>query len=260
MGDDVRRRTVRAQVTNGALAAKAYQGPTGIPAQEDAHKTFEMQTVAVAREADPRFRNTVARGMGEAVQTLEGDIVDPETGRVLPPVGADPNPNSPWRVGKRPTKLELPRPDPHLLLATTGVASSRASRPGLVAYLAAAVVVVAAVAVALFFANRAREQAARPTGAEMTPGGARPPAPAPAAADVPAAEMPAAETPAAPPPASAGAGSPAPGAGSAVGAATAPTPKVPGTPTGQPGSSPARAPASPPASPPGTPSRGGRIF
>ncbi len=241
---DERKRTVRAQVTNGALEARAYAEPRSV-ARSDAHRTFKMQKVEVDPNVDPRMRKTVARGMGEQVSAIEGDIVDPETGRVLPPVGADPNPTSPWRVGKRPTHVKLPRPDVRTA-ATAGVARSRDAEPSRLVWVAAAVIVAAAIGAAVFLGGRVRDE-----GVKAASSADRPTA-APASDREPRSAAPAAEATAAAPSAAApmvGAPTVAPTAASApTGAATPATaaPRLGGT--------------SAPPPPTGSAKAGGRIF
>lgn len=234
MSEDDRRRTVRAQLTNGAREARAY---AEVPVKDrgDLHKTLDMRKVAVDPNLDPRMRKTVARGAGEAVHALEGDIVDPETGRVLPAPGADPNPNSPWRVGKAPTHVRLPVPELRTA-ATTGVARSAASQPSYVAWVIASAIVIAGVAVALLIVQRARRE----------------PAPAPAATAASTVATPQRDAePTAP--------APRPAASSAAAAPEGDAPRpAPAAPTTTSSSRPA---AEPPAAPASTGSaRGGRIF
>jgi hypothetical protein len=241
-----KKRTVRAQLTNGALEAKAYVEPTGLPV-EAPHKTFEMQTVDVDESLDPRKRATVARGMGEQVEMMEGDIVDPATGQVLPPVGADPRPLSPWNGGKRPTRQKMspaiarPAPD------ARAIATSPASRPPVVAWAAAAFIVVAAVAGALVIAQRAGGPPPIPSGVPAR--ATETPAP-PAAEGSPRTAPTAAVADDTPHPLDA----PAPASASSA-------PATP-SPVTRPGSAP-RAPDAPPTPAPGESAkkgRGGRIF
>ena len=232
MSEEDRRRTVRAQLTNGAREARAY---AQVPVKDrgDLHKTLDMRKVAVDPNLDPRMRKTVARGAGEAVHALEGDIVDPETGRVLPAPGADPNPNSPWRIGKAPTHVKLPVPEIRTA-ATTGVARSAASQPSRVAWVIATAIVIAGVAVAVFIVQRARRE----------------PAPAPAATTTAAAPQ-REVAPSAPAP------RPAAPSATATAEVDAPRPAPAATSTG----APSRSTAEPPAAPASTGSaRGGRIF
>lgn len=173
MSEDDRRRTVRAQLTNGAREARAY-AEVSVKDRGDAHKTLDMRKVAVDPRLDPRMRKTVARGAGEAVHELEGDIVDPETGRVLPAPGADPNPNSPWRIGKHPTKVKLAAPEVRTA-ATAGVARSAASEPSRLAWVIAGAIVIAGVVIAVVVAGRTRrEPAPRPTNTAAAPVAPRP--------------------------------------------------------------------------------------
>jgi len=190
-----KKRTARVQLTNGALEARAYVGPTAVPVEEP-HKTIEMRTVAVDESLDPRRQVTVARGFGAALGTLEGDIIDPTTGQILPPVDPHAIPNTPWAQGKRPTSLKgvapaLVRPP------SAGAASSVASQPGYGAYIAAGSLVLAALVGAVVIvssegpgapasataAPRLAPEAARPVetaATPLSPGTA--PASAPAAA------------------------------------------------------------------------------
>jgi hypothetical protein len=262
MSDDVRKRTVRAQLTNGALEARAYV-ETGVSPRADLHKTFEMRKVQVDPELDPRLRKTVARGMGEPVHALHGAVVDPVTGDALPPPGADPNPASPWKIGKRPTRARLPVPELRTA-ATTGVARSAATQPRRLAYVAAAAIVVAGVAAAIAIASLARRAPAfdAAAGGLREAGAARDARPAPTgglAASPSIAPAPVAAPPSGAPPAtSTVAAASAPGAPSAPPAAERPAAVPAAAPSRVNGTSPARPPASATARPGKRP--GGRIF
>lgn len=168
--DLAKKRTARVQLANGAMEARAYVAPTPIPADLD-HKTIEMQTVAVDEALDPRRKATVARGMGEAVRMLEGEIVDPVTGEVIPAVEAMGVPNTPWVKGKRPTHLRGVAPE---RFGAAGAGTSAAAKPGYFAYIAAGGIVIAALACAgIILSTRGNTKSADPT-SSATP--AAPPA------------------------------------------------------------------------------------
>jgi hypothetical protein len=258
-GEDLVRskRTVRAQVTNGALEARAYVASTSLPS-DLAHKTFEMNTVAVDDQADPRRRATVARGMGEAVSVLEGDIVDPETGRVLPPVGADPGPDSPWLDGKRPTRLKGQAVPLRSAPPPGGAAASPGSRPGGLAYAGAAAIVLVGLAAAFWIGRTSAptpDASAPGPNPGSNPGVAPPPVldPAPPSATAEATAEATPELPAAPPA--------APVAAPPLGAPPASETDKPSGARAPTGASPPSTDGSPPAPKPSSKSGlGGRIF
>lgn len=222
-GDLARKRTARVQLGGGALEARAYVAPTPLPADVD-HKTIEMRTVAVDDALDPRRKATVARGMGEALAVLEGEIVDPMTGQVIPAVDPHGVPNTPWAHGKRPTHLKGTAP---AKFGATG-AGIAAAGPGYGAYIAAGAIVAAAIAcVGVIFYARGNGNVAASSAPSASPPPAATtgrvleptPAPSPAPAPVPATSEPGSV---APPPSGKPAG-PLPGKG-------APTPPPAGTP------------------------------
>ena len=170
--DLARKRTARVQLANGAIEARAYVAPTPIPADLD-HKTIEMQTVAVDASLDPRRKATVARGMGEAVAVLEGEIVDPATGQIIPAVDAMGLPNTPWVHGKRPTHLKGAAP---LKIGAAGaglapgLSAAGATRPGYFAYFAAGGIVIAAIACAgIILSTRGNTKGADPASSASPP-------------------------------------------------------------------------------------------
>jgi hypothetical protein len=240
-GDLARKRTARVLLANGALEARAYVGPTALPADSD-HKTIEMRTVAVDEALDPRRKATVARGMGEALAVLEGEIVDPTTGQVIPAVDPRAVPNTPWAHGKRPTHLKGMAP-PKIGATGAGIA---AAAPGYGAYIAAGAIVVAAIACAgLIIATRGNSTTA-PTSSAPS---ASPPAAPTTARVLEPAPAPSAEP--APVPATSAAPDPGPAVAPPTGKPTGPLP-------GKGASSPPGTPA-PPSTP--TPAKSsGRIF
>lgn len=241
--DLAKKRTARVQLTNGALEARAYVGPTEVPV-EAPHKTIEMRTVAVDETLDPRRKATVARGMGEALAALEGEIVDPETGRVIPPVDPRAVPDTPWAQGKRPTHWKG-APPPAIGAPRAGITASPGSRPGYGAYvIAGAIVISALVGAAVIVATRTPEARPASPSAQAAPPSAAPPQQA-AAPPQQAAEP--------PPAASAAPAAPAPQPSSSVPLRVGPPPS--GT-----AASP-RVPAPPPQPPPSAPPKSGdRIF
>lgn len=144
--DLAKKRTARVQLANGAMEARAYVAPTPVPLDSD-HKTIEMRTVAVDESLDPRRKATVARGMGEALPSIEGDIIDPTTGRVLPPVDIKAVPDTPWAQGKRPTQMKGGVPIP--FGAPTAGRAADGTGAGYGTYIAAGALVAVAIACAL---------------------------------------------------------------------------------------------------------------